>query len=36
MTILNPARPDHLKELEGSREHLKDFELGSDMIIFPF
>lgn len=33
---MNPAGPDHLKELEGSREHLKDLEQGSEVIIFPF
>lgn len=36
MMMLNLVRPDHLKELEGNRKYLKDFEQGSDVIIFPF
>lgn len=33
---LNPVKPDHFKELWGNREHLKDFEQHSDVIIVPF
>lgn len=33
--MLNPERPDHLKELKDHREHLKGFEQGGDVIIYP-
>ena len=36
MTEQQQQRPGYLKELEGNREHLKGFEQGGDVIIFPF